>query len=160
MKDDLLAYNAKDVLMTQSLADLYPDHCVDPPEEPLFFGYWREWPEPDEDRLQEEPPPGLSGKMLAVWHHLHDEFLWPGNLVDPSWDAVERAAVVEHLKAGKICHMWLGYAWCRLCGCNLGTCCMTDGTWQWPQKVEHYLTEHLVKPPAEFVEHVLAQKGR
>lgn len=148
--------------MTKTLAELYPGRCVDPPEEPRFFGYWRsrrEMSEFEREQAATQPPPDLTGRALALWHGLHDEWPWPGDLVDPSWDATERAAVVEHLAAGKICNMWLGYASCRLCNCLLGTCCLTDGVWQWPQKAEHYLTEHLVRPPEAFVQHVLAQRA-
>jgi hypothetical protein len=32
---------------------------------------------------------------------------------------------------------------------------MTDGTYNWPQGFEHYITEHGVRPPTEFIAHCL-----
>jgi hypothetical protein len=39
----------------------------------------------------------------------------------------------------------------------MGTSCLTDGTFIWPEGFAHYLEAHAVRPPVEFVRHVLAQ---
>jgi hypothetical protein len=108
--------------------------CVDVPDKPKYVGFWRQRP----DRGAGNP--------------------WPGDMVDPSWDATVRDAVVAHLQAGKVCAMWLGVAFCRLCGARLGTCDLTDGVYVWPQKLDHYLTSHQVKLPDDFIAHVLNWK--
>lgn len=129
----LLRYNAKDVAMTVRTSGTSPGWARTPAAS-KYVGYWRDWAEPD---LEDE-----------------GELPWPGDSVDESWDAAERAAVIKHLQAGKPCRGWRGLAQCRLCGERLGSCDMTDGLWVWPQKLEHYLLVHHVRLPVEFVEHV------
>lgn len=38
---------------------------------------------------------------------------------------------------------------------NMGTTCSSDGTFVWPEGFAHYLEEHAVRPPQEFVQHAL-----
>eukprot|EP00904_Undaria_pinnatifida_P009632 jgi/Undpi1/579/HiC_scaffold_10.g04043.m1 len=40
----------------------------------------------------------------------------------------------------------------RLMGC----CTLTDGTYVWPEGLAHYLSEHAVRPPDDFIAHALA----
>ena len=82
----------------------------------------------------------------------------PHDLVDPDWDPVERAAVLEYLRRGELVRYWQGHSWCRFrCGIpndEMGAGDFTDGTWIWPEGLPHYLEAHAVKPPEEFLEHV------
>jgi len=48
-------------------------------------------------------------------------------------------------------------AYCRLCSKCLGARDRIDGTYVWPEGFEHYLREHGVRPPEEFVRHVLSR---
>lgn len=81
---------------------------------------------------------------------------WPGDLIDLNWDRTERTAVVEYLKAGNKGPMEFGYAPCRLCDKpDNGGCDMSDGVWTWPEGYVHYVQEHGVKPPDEFIQHAL-----
>lgn len=88
-----------------------------------------------------------------------DGLLWPGDLVDFTWDSEERARVVLHLFNGKLNDAFRGPSRCRLCpGAKWnGTCDQTDGTYIWPEGFAHYIAAHGVKPPQEFIDHVNLQ---
>ncbi|CAI5743365.1 unnamed protein product [Hyaloperonospora brassicae] len=55
------------------------------------------------------------------------------------------------------------YSFCRFSTCSLaleqprvmGACTMTDGVYCWPEGYWHYIDHHHVKPPQEFLDHVL-----
>lgn len=83
----------------------------------------------------------------------------PGDSVEPDWDPVERDAVVRYLRDGKLLDWVKGYSWCRFqCGVHdseMGDKTLTDGDYFWPEGLPHYLTDHGVKPPGDFVAHVL-----
>jgi hypothetical protein len=77
------------------------------------------------------------------------------DFIDPSWDINERQMVIDYIKKGKIKHSWMGSSTCRICGKRgNGSSCLTDGTWVWPEGLSHYLEEHNVKPPREFINRV------
>ena len=82
----------------------------------------------------------------------------PQWLVRPGWRAEERDRIAAYLRAGKMVNGWCGLARCRFEGCGilLGCCDMTDGRWVWPQKMEHYLLEHAVSLPDEFIDDMRA----
>jgi hypothetical protein len=74
--------------------------------------------------------------------------------VDPVWDADEREVVLTYLRAGFVARAYLGASRCRICAEWVGSLELTDGTFLWPQGFEHYVKEHPVRPPADFVTHV------
>lgn len=102
-----------------------------------FLGYWA-WPKTE----YTEASVGLPD---------------PHDFVDVDWDTVQRKAVIRHLQAGQVFESWRGSSWCRFrCGAGkMGSTCLTDGKYVWPQGFAHYVTEHHVRPPQEFVDHVL-----
>ncbi|KAG6950043.1 hypothetical protein JG688_00014358 [Phytophthora aleatoria] len=61
----------------------------------------------------------------------------------------------------------LAYSFCRFPNCSLaleqprvmGACTMTDGVYCWPEGYWHYVSHHHVKPPQEFLDHVLERYG-
>jgi hypothetical protein len=64
--------------------------------------------------------------------------------------------VIEYLKIGYIESYEFGYATCRLCGtfCDeMGCCSLSDGTYVWPEGLVHYVQQHDVDLPPEFVAH-------
>lgn len=100
--------------------------------------------------------------------------IWPGTVVDLTWAGPERDKVIAYLKES---HGWkmgyMGCSYCRLCKeahppheyksgdvlpdwAALGTHDFGDGTYVWPEGYVHYLVEHAVKPPQEFITHVLS----
>ena len=58
---------------------------------------------------------------------------------------------------GFILRAFGGYSTCRFCGKENGALEVSDGTWYWPDGLAHYLSEHDVRLPREFVEHVYAE---
>lgn len=92
-------------------------------------------------------------KALGYW----SEDVKPQDYVDKSWDTAQRNAVVEYLDfsaQSKVLYRWRGSSRCRFCNIRNGSQCFTDGTYVWPSGFGHYLMEHGVKPPQEFIDHV------
>lgn len=116
------------------------------------IGYWV-------DFRQEEPPYppffNLVVKLLtrACWSYPN-----PVDHIDETWDLLERTIVARYLRMGRVVHGGYGYAWCRICGVNdNGYRDLSDGTFVWPEGFAHYVEKHSVRPPKEFVEHVMTQ---
>jgi len=94
---------------------------------------------------------------------------WPGGedpgcpdpawFVDLKWDPAERALVCTYLNSGTELFQYCGLSWCRFSRevTFLGSKELTDGFYYWPEGLSHYLEQHYVKPPQEFIDHV---KGR
>lgn len=82
----------------------------------------------------------------------------PQDFVDQDWNERERALVADYLNmCGETVIRWRGSAQCRICDIRRnGSTCESDGTFIWPRGFGHYLSEHGVKPPQEFIAHVLA----
>ncbi len=71
-----------------------------------------------------------------------------------------REQLASYLTAGHRFRQFRGYSWCRFdCGIQysqMGSWDLTDGTWVWPEGLPHYVREHGIVLPSEFVAHVLA----
>ena len=76
------------------------------------------------------------------------------DFVDPDWDPDERSDVIDHLQRGFVKGAFMGISECRFCGKNNGSLELTDGTYTWPEGLAHYLIDHEVRLPSQFVEHV------
>lgn len=100
-----------------------------PPTRLLLIGYWRSDTAPD----------------------------WPDprRLVDPSWDAADRALVADYLDHGQRAP-WAsaGPSMCRLCGEPVGSMEFLDGTYLWPEGLGHYVREHSVRLPRAILDHI------
>lgn len=103
-------------------------------------------------------------KKVGYWKDIKsvfafDNFPDPRKLVDPSWSRDEREVISIYLDAGKTHETWMGYSYCRFnCGTHLsGSRDLTDGHYVWPEDLSHYLREHSVRLPREFLEHVVRQ---
>lgn len=79
---------------------------------------------------------------------------------DIEWAKTEEAAACiaymqnSHVPEPKASFQWMGYANCRVCGELLGTTDRTDENelYLFPEKWEHYIKEHAVKPPnSQFI---------
>lgn len=60
---------------------------------------------------------------------------------------LDRAALAKVLAAGKEGIGYMGYAECRICATRLGTRDLYGFGFMWPEKAEHYITEHSVWTP-------------
>lgn len=114
--------------------------------------------------LQKHPDdyPEVRGmKALGYWvNDHHPDLPDPKDFVDFDWDPSEKALVIGYLENGKLAMGWRGWSICRICGIRNGSVCLADGDYVWPEGFAHYLKEHGVRPPAEFVEHVARKAVR
>jgi hypothetical protein len=107
------------------------------------IGYWR----PSQASIEAHPQFYRKAHLLA----LPD----PRDHVEPNWDPEQRRLIAMYLKEGVQKFAWRGMSCCRICGIRNGSTCLTDGTFVWPQGFAHYIEEHGVRPPEEFVRHAM-----
>lgn len=96
-------------------------------------------------------------EKIGFWNtprNTYPELPMPEDYVDDSWDETERAKVVEYLSTAKICKRYRGMSRCRVCGKYNGSTERSDGKYLWPDGYAHYIFEHGVKPPEDFIEWV------
>ena len=75
-----------------------------------------------------------------------------------------RSALADYLATGLTYDTYRGYSWCRFnCGIeqsHMGKCALSDGRWLWPEGLAHYVREHNIVLPEEFVNHALSGIAR
>jgi hypothetical protein len=93
---------------------------------------------------------------IGYWRNdTHPELPDPRDFVDPNWDQGTRDDIVDYLRRGLLARVFMGYSSCRICGKrDNGDLEQTDGTYLWPSGLAHYVSDHLVRLPEEFVCHV------
>lgn len=103
-------------------------------------------------------------RAIGYWQSAaQPELPHPATHADAEWQPEERQATIQYLRSGAVCERWLGFSTCRLCGQTgraLGDADLTDGTWIWPEGLPHYLEQHAVRPPDEFLEHLQQYRFR
>jgi hypothetical protein len=129
---------------------------------------------------QEKSPPHASAITLNSTSHPHPLHVlnligywvtsWPGSDAGPGWpdprdvigpwDPTDRQGIISYLQAGVAFRYYRGSSSCRICQVMLGSGELTDGTWAWPEKLEHYVDAHDVQLPLEFVEFARAAAWR
>jgi hypothetical protein len=78
----------------------------------------------------------------------------PAAFIDPSWDEETRADICDYLHRGLLAGVYMGYSTCRICKKkDNGDLELTDMTYIWPSGLVHYVQEHLLRLPDEFVRH-------
>lgn len=103
-------------------------------------------------KLATKPEPKLH--LIGYWkEHSKDNYIDPHLLVDPEWE--NRNDVIRYLKSGTFYEGCFGWSTCRICGQKNGSTELTDGVWYWPQGLVHYIEEHNVILPEEFVEYIM-----
>jgi hypothetical protein len=104
-------------------------------------------------------------KAIGFWiTSLKDEMLpAPQELVGSIATDV-RTRIADYLEAGARFTQYRGYSWCRfVCGVehsSMGSWDLTDGTWVWPEGLTHYVREHGIVLPQEFITHAMGQVVR
>lgn len=101
--------------------------------------------------------------MIGLWHSDFNSsrdplgFPHPELLMDPDWEKKRRRRIVNYLRHGDTLMRWEGYSFCRFKECRyrkrerLGSRDLTDGRWVWPEGLWHYVADHHVRLPDEFV---------
>ena len=73
---------------------------------------------------------------------------------DVGYDPVD-SSVIEYLEQGDVLEQYRGFSGCRICGfVPNGSRCLTDGIYQWPEGLAHYVREHSTPLPIEFLDHI------
>jgi hypothetical protein len=85
-----------------------------------------------------------------------DPFLPPQEFVSDEESTV-RQIVANYLDSGTMARAYRSTEWCRfLCRGDNGSCELSDGYWIWPEGLSHYVRDHNVRLPDEFVADALA----
>jgi hypothetical protein len=112
---------------------------------------------PDQPRDDEA---GLPAELILIgyWDGPHTRPGWPApeDFVAADWDDDDRDMVADHLARGHVARACMGLSPCRVCGEGNGALELSDGTFVWPEGLRHYVTDHQVRLPDRFVEHVRA----
>jgi hypothetical protein len=104
----------------------------------------------------ETSKPKLTVRLIGYWYSERTpQWPKPQDFVDESWDELERVDVGSYLSQGWIARSSMGYSPCRICGIDNGDLTLTDGVYAWPNGLAHYVENHKVRLPKEFIEHVL-----
>jgi len=116
---------------------------------PIRVGFWRPVTQPAKSAKS------LLGQLLEGL----DDCLSPEpdvrKFVSRNWNAEERQVVAEYVEDQRFrSAVYFGSSRCRFCGKENGVADFTDKTYVWPEGFGHYLREHSVRPPLEFVAHV------
>ncbi len=99
--------------------------------------------------------------LIGYWKaSLNDEYPFAQE-VEASLAPDTRDAIAAYLEAGARFEQYRGYSHCRY-GCHgqNGSAELWDGTWVWPDGLAHYIREHRVSLPPEFLAHVAGPKNR
>ena len=100
---------------------------------------------------------------IGFWNNDRNDFPYLPNVkdsIDLSWDEREREAIALYLESGTDVEWWKGFSDCRVCHKFNGSTDKSDGKYLWPEGFAHYVREHGVKPPQEFIEHALSAMGK
>ncbi len=95
-------------------------------------------------------------KLIGYWiTSLTDEnYLPPQEFVCDEGSPV-REVVADYLDSGTVVAAYRGLSWCRFrCGdrCHsMGSCELSDGQWIWPEGLSHYVRDHNIRLPEEFI---------
>jgi len=94
-------------------------------------------------------------KLIGYWiRSLRDEEFPPPQELTTNYAPAVRERVANYLDAGAEFEVYRGISWCRFyCDHpNMGCRERTDGEWVWPETLSHYVRDHYVKLPDEFIE--------
>src|SRR4051794_39808748 len=98
----------------------------------------------------------MERRLIGYWRNeQHPEFPDPSALVDRTWEEDERHVLGVYLASGTMVATYMGRSHCRLCGQDNGSLEFTDGVYQWPEGLAHYVREHSVRLPTEVVTHAV-----
>lgn len=128
-----------------------------------LIGYWRLEGTPYRVGGGERWETFRTEKQLEEWwaDARAEQSRWPDprQFVDPTWVSSDRLMVADHLERGTLVNVYRGLSPCRFCGRHNGSAEMTDGAYCWPEGLAHYVRDHEVRLPEEFVTHVRGDHG-
>ena len=104
----------------------------------------------------------LPSRVRAIGYWIdsdNNELPHPAAFIDPTWDLNERTAVAKYLNVGRQVMTSSGRSPCRICRAANGFDDFTDGVFQWPEGLAHYVLDHAVRLPGDVIQHVLRSDG-
>lgn len=113
------------------------------------------------------PPPSTAPLPRSTYQEPMDLYwsTWqrgkrPQDHIRTDIPRADRELVAAALRGGERMQAWLGYANCRLCGVQLGTCDLGGYGFLWPEQAEHYILEHDVwTPDCAVLRRLLGEKS-
>lgn len=91
-------------------------------------------------------------QRIGYWNSANEEeYIWPQEITSKEIPPYKNN-LVGYIKQGVPCIEWRGWSTCRICKEHLGTYCLTDGIWIWPEKLDHYIEKHNIILPDEFIQ--------
>jgi hypothetical protein len=95
-------------------------------------------------------------KLIGYWiESLRDLDYYPPQEFVADLPLQFRNKIADYLDRGLIFRTYCGVSWCRFfCDYPMGNRELTDGYWVWPEDLSHYVRDHSVLLPSEFVCHV------
>ena len=82
-------------------------------------------------------------------------------MIDESWDLEARDDVASYFRRGLLAKAYMGRSPCRLCDrTNNGSLELTDGVYIWPEGLAHYVLDHSVRLPQEFLDYIDEAQGK
>lgn len=106
-----------------------------------------------------------SRTLIAIgyWYSdYHTDLPKPQDFEDKTVNEEKRKMLVNYLNSGKLFNSYRGYSSCRYsCGIedeDVGSTCLTDGKYIWPEGLSHYIESHHVWLPELFIDHVIANR--
>ena len=103
------------------------------------------------DRFRPVRAVGYWKSTLGPSKGLVDRFPHAADLVTTGWLSDERDRIISYLQTGRTYAEWRGFSHCRFgCGAEsraLGSRCLTDGEWVWPEGLAPYVESHEVRLP-------------
>jgi hypothetical protein len=97
-------------------------------------------------------------KKVGFWYSEYEPELPMPFAYSDNLNEEQRKSVIEYLENGKISASYLGFSHCRICNKNdfeMGVSDLTDGEWVWPEGLSHYVKNHQVELPKEFIDKIL-----
>jgi hypothetical protein len=97
-------------------------------------------------------------KLIGYWNdeeNIYPYYPLPQNLekyvVGNAFDSAVEKIICDFLKSGDETNFYRGSSKCRICRKPLGSHERTIGDWIWPDGLDHYVSEHKIILPFEFL---------
>lgn len=115
-----------------------------------FVKYEEQLSFPENDNI-----PYLIG--IGYWKNKRNQQLPdPTKIITTYKDSTVKEKIVNYLNNASIFICFDGLSWCRFpkCESGIGCNCLTDGKYVWPSAFYHYIQDHNVSIPQEFMSHM------
>lgn len=92
-------------------------------------------------------------KEVGFWNNERNEYPeYPMPVENKANYDVEK--MFDYLSNGALAGGYRGPSHCRICGVKNGSKEYVDGIYLWPEGLPHYIKEHQIELPSDFVNHV------